>query len=727
MPDGNITRVLSNVLVRFYSGAQVSKVTMSSDYSAVHIDHLPASSSRESISELLSSQGMSLPKSASIRIVHLESKSVADIKVEHPDFAKQVCAKLGPQTAARKGNLLQPVATPVQPLLYGHANALRVDHRKIYFSWHKPTMTVRLNFGSSEIASRVDKKFKDGDYLIKNTRVTSEVLHRAAGGLDPLGLVVILTDVPASATEQDIKNAIRIHAEQPRRIHLGKPTYSEDAETCYATILSLFSRIGELDFHELTPDPIGKRVKAKEAETQLNNRPLPFNRNAKLSVQVVHSAKFKISRPIYQIVRPQLQASIAGWKAKHLSYTAYEQSTTPTSHVVLKIEGTNNEDVAVAKRDIEGITAGRVAKDGSTTLWHSMLRGSGPLLAEIESIAQLERVVLVRNKHKSQIRLYGLPKMCEKVEASIAKVLSGSTTESREIVLDEPMLNSACRGGFRQISKTLVGGSAVFDVVSRPKRIIINGSLDDYEIALKILSGEADQMLSRKATNLHDCSICYIAEPEAMRTRCGHTYCLECFEDLCMSATKKDRPAEVKCEGNLSQCGITLDLAEMQEHLSPTAFEELLKLSFASYVRCHPQLRYCPTADCDSVYRAAVDSDSPPRSHHCPTCLVDVCTTCHAQHGQMTCGEHKYISTGGYEAYQRVKKELGIKDCPKCGTAMEKTAGCNHMTCRCGAHICWVCMKTFTTALACYDHMGEHRGPEIDDSSKRVESSMSLK
>ncbi len=351
---------------------------MSSDYSAVHIDHLRADSSRESILELLSSQGISLPKLPHIRVVHLDSKSTANVKVEHPDFAKQVCAKLGPQIASREGNPSQPVATSVQPLLYGDANALRVDHRKIYFSSHKPSKTVWLNFGSGEIASRVNKKFKDGNYLIKNKRVTSEALSRAAGRHNSLAWTVTLTDVPVSATEQDVRNAVRIDADQPRGIQLSKPTYSEDAETCYATILSLFSRIGELDFHELTPDPVGKRVKAKvrfidaahaqEAETQLSNRPLPFNLNAKLTVQVVHSAKFKVSRPIYQIVRAQLQASIAGWKAKHLSYTAYEQSTPPSSHVVLKIEGANNEDVAAAKKDIEDITAGKVAKDGSSTL-----------------------------------------------------------------------------------------------------------------------------------------------------------------------------------------------------------------------------------------------------------------------------------------------------------------------------------------------------------------------
>lgn len=121
--------------------------------------------------------------------------------------------------------------------------------------------------------------------------------------------------------------------------------------------------------------------------------------------------------------------------------------------------------------------------------------------------------------------------------------------------------------------------------LSRPKRVIINGSVSDYETALNILCGEAGRTLSTKETDLRDRSICYTAETEAIRTKCGHTYCLDCFENLCMSTTKEDRPAEVKCAGNLGQCGISLNLPELQEHLSPSAFEELLKNSFLRFIR----------------------------------------------------------------------------------------------------------------------------------------------
>jgi hypothetical protein len=82
----------------------------------------------------------------------------------------------------------------------------------------------------------------------------------------------------------------------------------------------------------------------------------------------------------------------------------------------------------------------------------------------------------------------------------------------------------------------------------------------------------------------------------------------------------------------------------------------------------------------------------------------------------MTCTEHKYQASGGDEAFQRIKRELGIKDCPKCKTAIEKTEGCNHMTCGgCGAHICWVCLAAFRTSDECYVHLeGQHGGIGVE-------------
>jgi len=41
------------------------------------------------------------------------------------------------------------------------------------------------------------------------------------------------------------------------------------------------------------------------------------------------------------------------------------------------------------------------------------------------------------------------------------------------------------------------------------------------------------------------------------------------------------------------------------------------------------------------------------------------------------------------------EKKGDVKQCPKCGEAIEKDAGCNHMKCACGHDFCWLCLGPF--------------------------------
>ncbi|KAK4039611.1 hypothetical protein C8A01DRAFT_16423 [Parachaetomium inaequale] len=54
---------------------------------------------------------------------------------------------------------------------------------------------------------------------------------------------------------------------------------------------------------------------------------------------------------------------------------------------------------------------------------------------------------------------------------------------------------------------------------------------------------------------------------------------------------------------------------------------------------------------------------------------------------------------------------LVVKECPACGVATEKTAGCDHISCVCGRHWCFNCgEKVAETAGEIYDHMSKvHR------------------
>jgi len=130
-----------------------------------------------------------------------------------------------------------------------------------------------------------------------------------------------------------------------------------------------------------------------------------------------------------------------------------------------------------------------------------------------------------------------------------------------------------------------------------------------------------------------------------------------------------------------------------------------------------------PTPDCPSIYRPKRTSgvDSRPLADtstlfFCGSCLSHICTDCKSlAHEGVSCAEYR-DATDGSNAFAEYRAANNVKDCPRCKAPMQKTYGCNHMTCRCGAHFCWVCLADFGSEHACHDHLvAAHGGIGIDD------------
>ena len=52
----------------------------------------------------------------------------------------------------------------------------------------------------------------------------------------------------------------------------------------------------------------------------------------------------------------------------------------------------------------------------------------------------------------------------------------------------------------------------------------------------------------------------------------------------------------------------------------------------------------------------------------------------------------------------------GTKKCPVRRVWIQKTDGCNHVKCRCGAHICWLCEQSFANGNQTYRHLRSAHG-----------------
>jgi IBR domain, a half RING-finger domain len=728
------TRQISGALAQFGDGASIEKISLSSDFSAVHLTELPTSSTPASVSGMMAQMGFAVPANCiRIRVSRDTSTSTstsADIRLEDASFAKSFCDTLSQRRASLPAHMQ---AIKAEPVVTQRGSA--VDCRKVHCSWHKPTQVVWLNFGNEDIARKVGERFGAGVYRILGQRVASKdvkgsstggrVRGRGGGFRNPQAWTVMLTDVAARATERDITKDIPA-AIRPRNV---KRSTAADTKVGVAEasvmVKSMLEQIGPLEWWEdAVETTAGKRKKtkarfkteddAREAVAALNGKELPFNVADKLTVQLVYSTKFKVSTRIADAVQSEIELqNQAVWKAQHLVYIAYAPAQTQ-GYKVLKIEGEVSKEVGQAKNTLEKILEGEIVMHEEKILWapcfgtkyHSM----------IQTIETTLGVVVARNKRLRRLHLYGPREKRDRARMQLIDLAKEDASAERAIHLDPKQFSWACRGGFRAICHALGDGIATFDVISAPKRIVITGSDEDFKLALSMVTDTEDAInltFLRLQHGGNDCTICWTDAEHPVRTRCNHIYCADCFEGLCFSAVTTGKNG-IQCAGDSGKCTTVFPLDELQEHLSSKAFEDLLKACFASYIQQHPtDFRYCPTPDCGQIYRVATTQTA--TAFTCTACLESVCASCHASHARMTCAEYKDHASGGYEAYERAKKELGIKDCPKCSTAIEKTDGCNHMTCGgCGIHICWRCMKTFADSGPCYAHMNEVHGGIMD-------------
>jgi hypothetical protein len=640
----------------------------------------------------------------------------ADVRVEDPTFATNFCNKLeSGRTTSAKYSRLRVVSVATNILSESTTN--RIDCQKVVCSWHKSSRIAWLNFGNEAIARRVGDKFNSGSYKVHGKEVVSDPPSRGAGRNNPFAWTIVLRDLPGVTMEKEIDSAIKEYSNKPRHIEMGKPSYRTTNKQASAAVKSMLQQIGPLDSWESSEEWSAKRMKAKarfqdeadarEAVRSLNGKSLPFSAKGKLTVQRITSARFKITTNIYDAVQLRVEAENRNWSHQHIYLKVYRNTDPAQRYTVLKIEGEVAKDVAKARDSLEKILAGSIAMDGDIPLW-SVSFNNGSASRKLKQIQQDLGVLIIRDKKKSRLHLYGPPEKCEDAR----KVLSDITkTDSSTIHIIELGLNKfwwVSHGGFQRIVSALGEDVAAIDTVSTPKRLLITGSAQDYQTALMIVNGQELPEAKAETRDDKDCAVCWTEAENPIRTECNHMYCLECFDNLCFSTASGDKEFSIRCQGNLGKCDVVFSLRELQDHLSSSAFEDILEASFGSYIRRRPHVfRYCPTPDCGQVYRANATG----KIHTCPKCVAAICLSCHSPHEDLTCAEYKYRASGEDRAFEKLKKDRGFKDCPKCKTTMEKTEGCNHMICSgCKTHICWVCLETFSTSKPCYDHMNKEHG-----------------
>ena len=202
------------------------------------------------------------------------------------------------------------------------------------------------------------------------------------------------------------------------------------------------------------------------------------------------------------------------------------------------------------------------------------------------------------------------------------------------------------------------------------------------------------------------CPICLCEVEDGYQLEgCCHLFCRSCLVEQCESAIRNQGSFPMCCarEG----CGDPILLTDLKSLLSNDKLEELFRASLGSFVASSGgTYRFCPSPDCPSVYRVA-DPGTEGEPFVCGACYSETCTRCHLEY-------HPYLSCERYKEYKEdpdsslkewCRGKEHVKCCPACGYTIEKVDGCNHVECKCGKHVCWVCLEFFGSSDECYNHL----------------------
>ncbi|KAF8417159.1 hypothetical protein EV426DRAFT_555249 [Tirmania nivea] len=622
------------------------------------------------------------------------------------------------------------------------------DVTQIECSWIPASATAVLHMHTREMAQEMVRSCCPGPTgvpkVIRGRRVRATLnLAKRAGWLS-IFPTVTLRNLDPMTTEEDI----RVHFDDGIvNIDLRKPKYQMSDFLTLRYIRQKFRIDSEEDLRVIS-GPSDSRTRAVMTYPSAADAIAAFAKvqgendetfaNMNFMYNLTYSVSFNIPCDIWKVVKgevrrldaieqerkAQTRGLAGGSNAKvnpgdeeALARIKILDKWGGPAPIIVHVNGGGRPAVARIKVAIQKLLRGRIICDeDGKPLWDPALRGpEGRRLVQLVMESDVHVHVDYRNR---TVTMYGSPKLVDAAETILKEQYRLLLTMQHELSLGGYQGRLAFRGGIAAVKEYL--GEDMVIVNHAARKIYVRCSPADVSQVRNLLyrprptraTAEAPPGPGPDATRGDDaCPVCMEpAEPPLVQTSCGHTYCKPCITGF-IKATVDGRKFPISCfhtldGGTGSACETPLSISIIQDVLSKADSDQLLEISFSAHVQARPnEYAYCPTPDCPTVYAVTTAENV----YTCNQCLLSICTACKtaAHHGQ-TCTQYK-SSIADQSQFEEWKRRAGVKTCPKCNADIEKNDGCNHITCKCGAHLCWHCMQEFPREVI-YRHMSEACG-----------------
>ena len=203
-----------------------------------------------------------------------------------------------------------------------------------------------------------------------------------------------------------------------------------------------------------------------------------------------------------------------------------------------------------------------------------------------------------------------------------------------------------------------------------------------------------------------ECGCCYgdAAFEDMVQCLEGHLFCASCLMSYAKEAAFGQGKAALVCMSD--GCDGTFPMSQLRKAL-PTnileKYEDRVQEESLSLAQMDDLVR-CPSCD----FAAILPPEDKVFKCQNPSCAKETCRYCKedwSEHFGLKCSEiEKSAQKDVRLSYEEKMTMAKIRKCPKCGCEFTKSDGCNKMTCRCGATMCYVCRKPNIG----YNHFCQH-------------------
>ncbi|KAI9064073.1 hypothetical protein FKP32DRAFT_1625776 [Trametes sanguinea] len=716
---GVVTRSKLGCKVMYGPGAAVESITTSFESTCIILHNVPPRTTQADLITL----GEPFGELKSVMLYpSRDSTTEVSARIEYlstDDAARAV------QTIAKNASLRG--ANARLDLRAAESGTAVLRSTKVKLSWFAPSLIAwahyRVLSKAKSEAARLDGTAFDGR--------TIRASFQTPSWRQTTSFSVEIKGLPLDASSDRLKRFCNASS-----VTIGEPSFTTNRSV--DRLRALLSEKGPLESFELmhadVPANKPKLVAfaqfhdpdaAMKAVSELNSTRQPFLRSSQIFLELIHSVKYMMPYAQFSILRGNLEALRGALQSFKLRFHDKDEQGRAAERVCVRAYGSDAKALMRLKTELESIMRGHVVHDADgEVLWHEYFATTSGR-AFLDAVSSTTQTFIRPDGRTRTVHVFGTQVGRAAAMASLLEQADQLEAEQHIIDLDEEMFRRMLHGGFSTLQSSL-GETIFLDVVKR--RLIVRGDdLDVRGARSAVVQLRTEEPMQTAVTSPADtpCPICFCDVEDPLMLSCGHVYCRPCLQHYLGSlaqATAGGGSTTATClakgtvetaasdVGGDCKCAVPLEI--VRSLLSPGEEERLLETTFLSHIHSRPQqFKYCPTADCQTVYRAAKEGTL----LRCPSCLTRICAFCHVEaHEGLTCAEYKDHISGGDDSFRRWAEAHGARPCPGCGAHLEKNGGCNHMTCaHCGAHMCWVCMRVFQetdSGGGVYAHMQREHG-----------------